>query len=112
MTDKIEFFRDDEGHARVRVQAKNRHRLLTVFLETDLQDDAAVVNELQRRIERVMREISASEEFIGNAHVVSLTRGMALLKSQFDAKTEPEKIPLSVFRDVVAEWFEFIETSA
>jgi uncharacterized protein YacL (UPF0231 family) len=108
MMAELGFFRDEEGYARVRVAATENHKLLALFFETDLQQDMAVVKELQQRIERVFNNTSESEEFIGNAHLVSLSEDKAVIASQFDPSAEPETLELSTFRKLVARWLEYI----
>jgi hypothetical protein len=108
MSQGLHLYRDDDGCPRA--SARGAQRLLAAFLETDLQQDAALGRELRRRIAGIRKGETQRSEFIGNAHAVSLSPAGALLTSQFDPEAAPQHFDLDLFDAVVLRWIAFIET--
>ena len=106
MMKNLWFYRDHRGCPRV--NAPERHRLLSTFLETDIQGDIAVGRELLFKIEKVLDNTGKSEEFTGNAHTVFMSGGNAVISSLFDPESDKETLELDLLRKAVSQWLGFL----
>lgn len=96
----LEFYRDEEGNACAR---GNDDRLAT-FIQTDLQESAAVTSDL---IATLKSEKSHSE-FNGNAHTVSITPETVVIDSNFDDEMPDRRLSRKELIGYLEEWLAFI----
>ncbi|MCB1755704.1 MAG: hypothetical protein KDJ38_09290 [Gammaproteobacteria bacterium] len=106
MPKKLSFFRDnnDIPHARGPLGEK----VLTVFLETDIQEDAIILQALLDDLWAVQNGHTDSREFYGNAHTVVMTPETVTIQSEADETSKPYTTKLKHFHEVLLDWEAFI----
>ncbi|RTZ98111.1 MAG: hypothetical protein DSY89_09975 [Deltaproteobacteria bacterium] len=98
----ISCYRDDTGLLRARTADKDQ--ALAVFLETDIQEDTALVAELLKQIKLLKKGKKKRYQSSGNAHTVTLTPKTATLESLYDDEAPRYRLKLSHFQDVLTRW--------
>ena len=106
MPKKISFFRDDNDMACARGPVDEQ--LLTVFLETDIQEDTLILQRLLDDIWAVQNGHDDAREFTGNAHTVLMNGEQITIQSEADADTPPYNTSLNHFYEVLLNWEAFI----
>lgn len=106
MGKNIKFFHDDNNTPCARGPVSEK--LLTVFLETDIQGDTVILSALMDDIWAVENGHSESREFFGNAHTVTLTAEIATIKSEQDEAAPSYTTKLKHLTEVLQDWEAFI----
>lgn len=106
MGKNLKFFHDDSSIPCARGPLSEK--LLTVFLETDIQGDTIILSALLDDIWAVENGHSESREFYGNAHTVILTADTATIKSEIDENAPSYNTKLKHLTEVLQDWEAFI----
>ncbi len=83
-------------------------KMLTTFLETDIQGDTIILSALLDDIWAVENGHAESREFFGNAHTVTLTRDSAMIQSEVDESAPSYTSKLKHLTEVLQDWEAFI----
>lgn len=106
MGKNIKFYHDDNNIPCARGPLSEK--LLTVFLETDIQGDTIILNALMDDIWAVENGHSETREFFGNAHTVTLTIDSATIQSELDEAEPSYTTKLKHLTEVLQDWEAFI----
>jgi uncharacterized protein YacL (UPF0231 family) len=104
---KLDFHRDSAGDPRAR--GRGRGRLVSGFLESDLQDSPAAAREVLRAIERVESGRDPSWDRTGNAYTLTLSPAGGTIQDENDEDSKPHSFSLAALREAVAGWLSFLE---
>ncbi len=83
-------------------------KTLMAFLENDVQGDDHICHDIMEDITAIEDESAESREFIGNAHIVTLTKDGVVIETQHTDPTETYKTVLKHFREILEDWEAFI----
>jgi hypothetical protein len=107
MSRSMKFYRDGDGD--LQVESGPSSQLIGRFLIEDIQDSPTHCHEILKGIEGISRGEMASWRRVGNAHLLVLTKGEAVIESLFESSAEPCRLSLGEFRDIVESWQHFLE---
>jgi len=102
----FEFYHDEEGVPRVR--APSGHELAAVFLETDVQGDPALADEILEGVASIYGREADRGVFVGNAHVVEVEPDEVRIESEFDEDAEVYRMSTEEFVHLLRRWRRFI----
>lgn len=105
MAKNLKFYRDDLDVARARGPVSEK--LLTVFLETDLQDDTIALQALMDDLWAVEHGQADEREWTGNAHTVTMKPGEVVISCNADDH-EDYVTKFKHFTEVLQDWEAFI----
>ncbi len=103
----FEFYRDEEGLPRVR--APKGHELAATFLETDMQGDTALADEILEGVASIAGREADRGVFVGNAHVVEVRPDEVCIESEFDEDADIYRMPTEAFTHLLKRWRRFID---
>ncbi len=106
MAKNLKFFRDDNDIPRAR--GPIAEKMLTIFLETDIQEDTIILQALLDDIWAVQNGHADSREFYGNAHTVTMTPEIITIESEADRQSDIYTTKLKHFHEVLMDWEAFI----
>lgn len=106
MAKNLKFYRDDNDIPCARGPVNER--LLTVFLETDIQEDTIILQALLDDLWAVQNGHADSREFYGNAHTVTMTPDAITIESEADEESEKYTAKIKHFQEVLLDWEAFI----
>ncbi|MDO6461465.1 hypothetical protein Q4485_12215 [Granulosicoccaceae sp. 1_MG-2023] len=106
MAKNLKFYRDELDVARARGPISEK--LLTIFLETDLQDDTIALQALMDDLWAVEHGHADEREFTGNAHTVVIKPEGIVISSNADEAQPDYVAKLKHFSDVLQDWEAFI----
>ncbi len=102
----MQFHRDTEG-APIATD-DNDQAILANFLQSDIQDDLIIGQEVLDMIKLINAGRLGNYEFSGNAHLLSINARQATITLADDEKTEAQTFPLETFRRAVNGWLAFL----
>ncbi len=82
--------------------------LLTVFLETDIQEDMLILQTLLDDIWAVKNNHDDMREFAGNAHTVIITSDEVTLESTLNESEPKYTTNINHFHEVLLNWEAFV----
>jgi len=105
---KLDFFIDENGLPRVK--APPGLEGVALFLEGDIQGDAAMAQELLNLLEESNKKGSKDTEFIGNSYAVIIRPEQVVLEALY-SRGKNSKITLKrdEFKEIVKKWLNFIK---
>ncbi len=106
MAKKLRFFRDKNDIACARGPLVEH--LLTVFLETDIQEDTIILQALLDDLWAVQNGHAESREFYGNAHTVTMTPKEVSIASEADEDAQTYTTSTLHFHEVLLDWEAFV----
>ena len=106
MGKNLKFFHDENNIPCARGPISER--LLTIFLETDIQEDSLILSALLDDIWAVENGHADEREFYGNAHTVTLTAETVIIQSEVDEDALSYSTKLKHFTEVLQDWEAFI----
>ena len=106
MARNLKFYRDDNDKPCARGPISER--MLTIFLETDIQEDTIILQALLDDLWAVQNGHADSREFYGNAHTVTMTPETITIESEADDEAEVYTTKLKHFHEALLDWEAFI----
>lgn len=106
MPKKLSYFRDNNDIPRARGPVAEK--MLAVFLETDIQEDAIILQALLDDLWAVQNGHADSREFFGNAHTVIITPEKVTIESEAEEQSATYSTKLKHFHEVLMDWEAFI----
>jgi uncharacterized protein YacL (UPF0231 family) len=107
----LKFHRDAAGDPRVEADEGRDH--LAGWLESDVQENAALGRKILAAIDKVTAGDLDEWERTGNVYTLTLSPEGADLRVELDvdaeAVPEPLHVPLAELRDAIARWVEFVD---
>jgi uncharacterized protein YacL (UPF0231 family) len=103
----LRFHRDAAGDPRAR--GEKEHQLLADWLESDVQDSAALGRKILSAIDKVAAGKLDDWERTGNSFTLTLSPEGADLEPELD-EAEPLHLPLRELREAVVRWVDFLES--
>lgn len=105
---RLRFFRDREGAPRAEA-ADPDGRVLALFLESDLQDDAGLCRELLGRVTAQPGANDEPVEFIGNSFAVAFAADVVTLSGHSEGNEHTAMLDPGRVETALRGWLEFIE---
>jgi len=106
MPKQLNFYRDDNDMACARGPVDEQ--LLSVFLETDIQEDTLILQRILDDLWAVQNGHDDSREFSGNAHSVLMTPDKVTIHSDANEQLNDYTTNISHFHEVLLNWESFI----
>ncbi|HBR95821.1 MAG TPA: hypothetical protein DD979_00370 [Gammaproteobacteria bacterium] len=106
MARNLRFFRNDNDIPCARGPVAEK--ILTVFLETDIQEDTIILQALLDDLWAVQNGHADAREFYGNAHTVTMTPETVTIQSEADETGPVYSTKLKHFHEVLLDWEAFI----
>ena len=106
MAKNLKFYFDNAGVPCAR--GPQSERVLMTFLETDVQGDDHICHDLMEDITAIEAKAAESREFIGNAHVVTISQTGIHIETQQAEPAETYNTGLKHFREILEDWEAFI----
>jgi hypothetical protein len=107
MSSKMRFYRSADGN--LQVESGPSFTVMGRFLIEDIQDSPTTCREILMLVESISRGERASGRWVGNAHILLLARGEALVESLFESAEEPFHLSLGEFSEILENWLHFLE---
>jgi len=102
----LRFHRDAAGDPRAR--GEKHHQLLADWLESDVQDSAALGRKILAAIDKIAAGKLDDWERTGNSFTLTLSPDGADLEPELD-EAEPLHLSLRELRDIVERWVHFVD---
>ncbi len=106
MVKRLRFYRDDNDMACAKGPVEEK--LLTVFLETDIQEDTLLLQTLLDDLWAVENGHADMREFTGNAHTVIMTTDNVTIECTVDCDWSDYITSIKHFQEVLLNWEAFI----
>ena len=102
----LAFYRDQAGEPRA--SGAPPYELLGHFLESDMQANRTVCQDILRILDCVAAGELQGWQQTGNAHTLALAADGARITAEFDPTARPCHITLAEFRGVLERWCAFL----
>jgi hypothetical protein len=106
--ERLRFFRDLEGAPRAEAGDPDG-RVLALFLESDLQDDAGLCRELLGRMTSRRGANDQPINFIGNSFAMTVDADIVTLSGHSEGNSHTAMLDSRRVETAVRGWLEFIE---
>jgi uncharacterized protein YacL (UPF0231 family) len=103
---ELHFYRDSAGDPRARCRAP--YELLGHFLESDVQSNIALCEEILAVLDRMGRDEITRWQQTGNAHTLFLGKKEARIEAEYDEMVAPCRLTLDQLRGAVTRWSAFL----
>ena len=105
---KLQLYRDSAGDPRAKCDPP--YELLGLFLESDVQSNIALCEEILAVLDRIARDEITRWQQTGNAHTLFLEKTKVRIEAEYDELAAPCRLTREQLRDAVTRWSAFLSS--